>query len=156
MCMAIAAASSVTPRPPRKSQVLPLASVTTLITDNPAIRNSQLAPRFRAAVVAALAAALAVGSGSGAVDGDKPRLLIECCSSPENAAGIMHAKQNVWLENIFGEFLAEECLLCGNHRGALPVLDWDFSRCPDRFAVRPLADFLRPPHQHFDLARKVQ
>src|SRR3954462_1731559 len=72
-CMAMAAASSVTPSPPRNSHVLPLIRLPVLTTDKPPIRNSQFAPLCNAAVVSACAAALAVGNGSIGRGDDRPR-----------------------------------------------------------------------------------
>src|SRR5207245_2176754 len=81
-CMAMAAATSVTPSPPRNIHVLPLIRLTVLTTDKPPIRNSQFAPLCSAPVVSACAAALAVGNGSGFGAEESPRPLI--VSSPCN------------------------------------------------------------------------
>src|SRR5579864_116593 len=75
-CMAMAAAISVTPNPPRKSHVLPLMRLTVLTTDKPPIRNSQFAPLCNAAVVSACATALAVGNGSTERGDERPRPLM--------------------------------------------------------------------------------
>src|SRR5882724_3244573 len=75
-CMAMAAANSVTPSPPRNSHWLPLIRLTVLTTDKPPIRNSQFAPLCSAAVVSACAAALAVGNGSMEWGDDSPRPLM--------------------------------------------------------------------------------
>src|SRR6476646_7367566 len=75
-CMAMAAANSVMPSPPRKSHWLPLIRLTVLTTDKPPIRNSQFAPLCNAAVVSACAAALAVGSGSRERGDERPRPLM--------------------------------------------------------------------------------
>src|ERR1043166_3031753 len=93
--MAIAAASSVMPNPPRKIHVLPLMRLTVFTTDKPPIRNSQFAPLCNAAVVSAWAAALADGNGLAGPGDERPRPLMVLLLKRKLVRHYAHRKE--WL-----------------------------------------------------------